>query len=304
MSNTYVTDHALAARVEHAEARANVASIGARAAAEPHCGATWIEVDGTFALFDGPRSPLTQTFGLGMHGAPTPAALDTIESFFSSRNTDTMHETCPLADPQLLRILPDRGYRPIEQSTVLYQPLNAATHQVAQRDSRIHVRVSDEREATLWARVTSRGWSDTPDLAQFMLDFGHIYASADGILGFIAEWNGEPAAAAALSIRDGVALLAGASTIPEFRGRGLQTALLQARLAHGARVGCDLAMMVAAPGSGSQRNAERRGFRIGFTRTKWTLAKNAVARVDAGFEERIVETHIARDNAGSTRDAH
>jgi GNAT superfamily N-acetyltransferase len=72
-------------------------------------------------------------------------------------------------------------------------------------------------------------------------------------------------------MHDGVAILAGASTVPEFRCRGLQAALLHARLEHAARAGCDLAMMAALPGSGSQRNAERRGFRIAYTRTKWAL---------------------------------
>jgi RNA polymerase sigma-70 factor (ECF subfamily) len=74
MSNAYVTDHALASRLEYAEAKANVASIEARDAADPQVGAKWIEVDGTFALFDGPGSPLTQSFGLGMAGAPTHGA--------------------------------------------------------------------------------------------------------------------------------------------------------------------------------------------------------------------------------------
>jgi hypothetical protein len=30
-------------------------------------------------------------------------------------------------------------------------------------------------------------------------------------------------------------------------------------------------MMGSLPGSGSQRNAERHGFRIAYTRTKWRL---------------------------------
>jgi GNAT superfamily N-acetyltransferase len=272
MSNTYVTDHALASRLELAEAKANVASIEARAATEPHVGAKWIEVDGTFAMFDGPRSPLTQTFGLGMSAAPTPTAFDEIESFFSSRNADTMHETCPLADSALLRILPDRGYRPIEQSTVLYQALRATADAMPEPNQSLRVRLLSADEFDVWATTTSLGWSDTPELAQFILDFGRSYACAAGMTTLIAEWDGEPAAAAALSIQSGVAVLGGASTVPKFRRRGLQAALLQARLAHGARVGCDLAMMVAAPGSGSQRNAERRGFRIAFTRTKWALA--------------------------------
>lgn len=33
--------------------------------------------------------------------------------------------------------------------------------------------------------------------------------------------------------------------------------------------------MAALPGSASQRNAERQGFRIAYTRIKWTLASDA-----------------------------
>ena len=88
---------------------------------------------------------------------------------------------------------------------------------------------------------------------------------------FFAEQDGRPIAAAALFMHDGTALLAGASTIPDGRRRGAQNALLDTRLRTAASNGCDLAMMVAAPGSASQRNAERQGFRIAYTRTKWML---------------------------------
>jgi GNAT superfamily N-acetyltransferase len=72
-------------------------------------------------------------------------------------------------------------------------------------------------------------------------------------------------------MHDEVALFAGASTVPELRRRGLQAALLQERMRYAFDRGCDLAMIVAAPGSESQRNAERNGFRIAYTRTKWKL---------------------------------
>jgi GNAT superfamily N-acetyltransferase len=70
-----------------------------------------------------------------------------------------------------------------------------------------------------------------------------------------------------------VALLAGAATVPEMRRRGLQTALIEARMQYAADHGCDLLMIVAEPGSQSQCNAERNGFRVAYTRTKWRLAK-------------------------------
>ena len=57
----------------------------------------------------------------------------------------------------------------------------------------------------------------------------------------------------------------------ELRRRGLQTALLHERMRYAFDQGCDLAMMAALPGSESQRNAERRGFQIAYTRTKWQL---------------------------------
>jgi GNAT superfamily N-acetyltransferase len=74
-------------------------------------------------------------------------------------------------------------------------------------------------------------------------------------------------------MHQGVALFAGAATVPEMRRRGLQTALLAERLRYARLQGCDLAMMVAETGSNSQRNAERQGFRIAYTRFKWRLVR-------------------------------
>jgi GNAT superfamily N-acetyltransferase len=51
-----------------------------------------------------------------------------------------------------------------------------------------------------------------------------------------------------------------ASTVPAFRGRGVQGALIEARLALAAEAGCDLGYTVTAAGSASQRHFERAGF--------------------------------------------
>ena len=88
---------------------------------------------------------------------------------------------------------------------------------------------------------------------------------------FLGEVDGKPGAAGVLCIHDGVALFGGSSTIPELRRRGLQAALLEERMRYAFDHGCDLAMMVAEAGGDSQRNAERKGFRIAYTRTKWRL---------------------------------
>jgi GNAT superfamily N-acetyltransferase len=131
-------------------------------------------------------------------------------------------------------------------------------------------------ELDAWAETSAQGWGESPELAAFMHEFGTITGRSRGVSCFVAELAGRMVATGALAMHGGVALLAGASTIPAFRGRGAQTALLEARLAYAAGHGCDLAMMGAAPGSTSQTNAERQGFRIAYTRLKWQRPHRAL----------------------------
>ncbi len=65
-------------------------------------------------------------------------------------------------------------------------------------------------------------------------------------------------------------VLAAAATLPEWRSRGCQTALVRRRLNDAALAGCDLAAVEATPGSASERNLERLGLRLAYTRVIWT----------------------------------
>lgn len=267
----------LARRLEHAEGRGNVAFVEARAKAEPDTGATWTMVGGAFAMFDGVGSPCTQTFGLGIADAIGPTELDTLEAFFFSRGASVCHEVSPLAGVELFALLASRGYKPVELSTVLFRPLDAgepasgATRERA-LDPRVTVRQVSIDEAAMFAAVSARGWSESAEVRGFIEGFARIIvAKRDGPC-FVAEIDGTPIATGAMSMWQGVALLAGASTVPEGRRQGAQLALLDTRLRFAASQGCDLAMMCTVPGSTSQRNAERNGFRIAYTRTKWQLS--------------------------------
>jgi len=63
-----------------------------------------------------------------------------------------------------------------------------------------------------------------------------------------------------------VAQFGGAATLPAFRRRGVQTALLRARLAVAERAGCDIAVVVTQPASKSQQNVQREGFSLLYAR--------------------------------------
>ena len=265
----HFADHSLARRLERTEGSSNAAFVESRAQLAPESGATWRDVDGTYAMFDGVGSPLTQTFGLGLFAPATDAHLEVLEAFFAERGSPVMHEVSPFAGVATLARLADRGYRPVEISTVLHRPLDLAELLSARRTTTVVARHVQAGEEALWAETAAQGWGETPELAAFMRTLGLVSAHARRTECWLAEIDGTPVGAAAFALHDGVALLAGASTIPAWRGRGVQAALLAARLRSAAEQGAELAMMVTEPGSASQRNSERVGFRVAYTRTKW-----------------------------------
>lgn len=257
----------LARRLERAEGSANAAFVDSRAQLEPDVGATWIDVAGVYAMFDGVGSPLTQTFGLGLFEPFLEPEFAAVEEFFDRRGISTFHETSELAPAATTQLLAGRGYAPIEESVVLVRP---TALELTDAPSDVTVRLIDESECQLWARTSAQGWtSEAEDLTAFLENFGLISARARGVHCFLAEADGQPIAAAALNLSAGIALLAGASTIPSARRRGAQRALLETRLRYAQSRGFELSMIVTQPGSASQRNAERQGFRTAYARTKW-----------------------------------
>ncbi|HTB10777.1 MAG TPA: GNAT family N-acetyltransferase [Bryobacteraceae bacterium] len=263
------SDLALSRRLERAEGHACRQFAEARRKLFPDSGSCWMECAGAQVVFDGIDSPVTQTFGLGLFEELTASSLDTIERFFLDRGAHVDHEVSPLAGVAAISQLCARGYRPIEISSVMVRSVETPA---PQSPANIRVRVPGPDEAQLWARVSARGWAhERPELMDFMQHFGAIAFAREHGPCFLAELEGQPAAAGALWIHDGVALFSGASTVPEMRHRGLQSALLEERMRYASDHGCDLAMMVAEAGGESQRNAERKGFRIAYTRTKWRL---------------------------------
>ncbi len=277
---TVFSDLELSRRLEAVEGRGGAAFAAAHARVDSTVPVDGIEVAGAIAVFDGVGSPVTQSFCLGLFDPVGHAEMDVLEEFFHSRGAAADHEVSPLAGEQLAGLLSDRGYRPIELTSVMFRPLEASEIEDSvfeesvdgDRGPSIEVRRIEGPEAEAWSDVCAEGWRDVaPELFEFLRGIGRINAERDDAQCFLAELGQRPVAGGLLTVYRGVALLAGASTIPQWRRHGAQRALLDARLRSALESGCDLAMMCARPGSASQRNAEREGFRIAYTRTKWQL---------------------------------
>ena len=78
----------------------------------PQSDAEWIDVNGTYAIFDGAESFLTQTFGLGLLNSELEADLEIIEKFYRRLSAPVYHEVSPLAVLGFVEILIKKGYQP------------------------------------------------------------------------------------------------------------------------------------------------------------------------------------------------
>lgn len=234
--------------------------------------ATTFRLGGGGAYWYSPGNIVNGSFGLGMNGPVEQEEIAALIAFFEDHGGEPAKvDVCPYADPSLRRWLAEYGFVATDFETVLYQPLGAG---VAEGDGSVagaadgtpEVRLaSTAAERELWATLEARGFMD--DAAD---ETGLILARAIALrtdsLPFIGYLDGEPAGTGMLVIKDGVAMFNGDSTLPAMRGRGVQTAILAHRLAYAREAGCDLAVIEASPGGISERNQQRAGFRVAYTR--------------------------------------
>jgi GNAT superfamily N-acetyltransferase len=256
----------LARRLEMAHAGRGVEYARAQQALHPDWQVAVQPIAGGFAVYVGPDSPVNKVTGLGMHGQVNTVDWELVQQFYQQRGVSARLDLCPLADSSLLELLR-------HHACCLEGFLNvlacALPHEVIPLPcpSGVEVTRAGPAEAELWIRTTAQGFEGAETPSQKSLDILAPNFHAANALPFLARVGGQPAGGGSILIHEGVAEFGGDSTRPAFRRRGVHTALLQARLAAAAKLGCDLALLLAEPGSDSQRNAERVGFRVVYTKT-------------------------------------
>ena len=266
-------DTALAERIERADAQLIARSSRATHHRNPDAGGFVIPIAGGVASFAEPNSPYNKVAGLGFGGVPDEPALDGIEQAFAAVGEPVQIELAQLADPALGALLSDRGYRLESSENVLGLALGLAREMVAPPGIEVRRSTEDELEAWLDVVVDAVAQPDTQGLPwheEFPREIvmaAERDSAAAGLLRYIALHDGIVAGGAGLDLsEDGIAHMAGAATAPAHRRRGIQSALLSARLIDATAAGCDIAVVTVQPGSRSQQNVQRQGFHLLYSR--------------------------------------
>jgi GNAT superfamily N-acetyltransferase len=264
----------LAARIDRAEGRL-CASIAEHFRKQfPEQGSLVLPFAGGMAVYAGPDSPTNKAIGTGFDGPLKEAALVQVEREFSNRRARLQIEVSTLASTSLHTALAARGYRASGFENVLGHSLRTIGPAVES----VIVQPATGNELTAFADVMVEAFASpdeggvggdaippSDEIRKWVL----ITMSLPGFRGYLARIGAEITGAASLRFDTGVAQFSGAGTLPKFRRRGVQTALLRERLRDAARSGCDVGVVVTQPASKSQQNAQREGFALLYARQLW-----------------------------------
>ena len=257
-------DAELARRLEQAEAATTARYVAAQALLDPAAGSVAAAIGDGTAMFTGPGSPINRVVGLGMAQAVTRVEIARCEAFYAARGEGCRIDLCPLAHPSLITLLQEHGYTVgLFKHVFVLAPPGRRTDEAGA--PAIAVCPVAPEQAGQWAEtLATAADGGAPDPAAHALALPNAY-KPDTVC-FLAWAGGMPVGGGALAIVDGVGICYSTAVRPALRRQGVQQALLDARLAYAHDRGCDLVLVQTAPGSASQRNVERCGFHLAYTK--------------------------------------
>lgn len=264
MTAPFFVDQALSARLEALEAAQLADLVLAVSARVPALGAASLAVAGGVAAFIAPGISVSRAAGLGMSGPVEDADVAALVDFYRARGTPARVLASPFAHESLLARLDEHGFRLAALDTMLVLRFDPGESLPAPG---VTVRAAEPGEAATWVRTSLAGFGvslplspkETTRAAAFEAAFAASFEGS-GVTYYTGSRGGEPAGGGALLVHGRTGYLFAASTLEAHRGRGVQAALIRARVAAARDAGCDLVFTGTAPGSASQRNFERLGF--------------------------------------------
>ncbi len=259
-------DKAFARRLESCEEMPQVMYARIFKKTRPEVGAAEEEISGGHMVFAGLGSPIGRATGAGLDQPLTKEDVDRIEGFYKRCKAPSQVDLTPLHGPEVFEMFKERGYAIAELNNVLYRKLDPG-EKFPPPPKDCEIRRSHPEEADITGQIVETAFfpDGAPEAFRGLID--PLY-QMENALAFVAAMDDKPVACGTgLVISEHkVFALCGAGTLAEHRGRGLQTALLRARMDAAVKAGCEYAVVVTQGGTTSQRNAERLGFRVAYSK--------------------------------------
>jgi GNAT superfamily N-acetyltransferase len=245
---------ALCLRLERAQAGQNMAICQAN-------GGSVLGLLGGIGVYYGPGHFMNQGLALGLEEPLGAESLDRLEAHLAPEGGEVVVEVAAGVDSGCLGLLAERGYRLRQFQQVWQLRLDSRP-----REPALEVRVAAPQDG--FAAVVMAGFMNLDDPRSVDATGVPFTEGVFGTKAFLAFLDGGPVAGGTVSVVDGVAVLSGTSVLPRFRGRGIQKAVIAARLAWAHDQGARTACSATLPGTASQASLERLGFRVAYPKVE------------------------------------
>ncbi len=221
------------------------------------------ELSGGYAVLCGAGLYVNQALAVGLADPITEDELTQLRDRSAAVGVHPAIETTPATHPDTLELIEASGFGAAEETTSVLV-LDVEPPRADRGAGDIVVVPVSERSLGEWQETSAAGWGHSSEPARRAAD---AYARAahvldgDGMVIAVNPIDGRPLGCASLTFRDNVATLGGMSTMPNERGRGVQSVLIQHRIDVARGLGARIIASSAQTGSTSERNLRRHGFK-------------------------------------------
>jgi hypothetical protein len=187
-----------------------------------------------------------------------------ILNFYAAHKAQVMFDLSPYSVPQFwagrLTYTLAKNYG-LFQGACHHMLYGEPTKEVPTTPDHISIVDVDPTDCNDFKWIYEQVWGNGTEIA--------VLAGQSNFRCYTAYVDQRPAALGVLHVANGVASMANGLTILDMRGRGCQTALLYHRIKQAALEGCNLLVSQCSPGTISQYNQLKVGFKIAGTKTWW-----------------------------------
>jgi GNAT superfamily N-acetyltransferase len=245
----------------------------------------WLEIGGGRAA----RGPLGIWANIAMAmGLDGPVSRDEIErtiEWYTSAGVEPRFEVCPYVHPEFLRECENAGLVVRAFENIFWQPLERGRRIPTMHDTPPDLKIitidrSDPAACAQYGECIARGFAPAgaePPAAD--IDAYTRVAAHRRTTAMLAILDGRCIGGGATEVAGEIATLYAMSVLPEFRRRGIQQALMAARLEYAASQDARFATIGARPAIATGRNALRMGFSLAYTKVVLVKPAPGLAQV-------------------------
>lgn len=195
--------------------------------------------------------------------------VEDIIRFYNQKEIPVRFELTPAhVSSDLLTYLNKLGFYQLDFHTSLYRVTDSMLSE-EEAEPQISIRELERDEFDTFAEIYTKGFQMPSFLKSDVAQNNKILYNNQNWTFYLASIDNVPAGIGVLFIKDSIATLAAAATVPSLRKKGIQSALIRKRIYQASLEECDLIVGQAKFGSTSQTNMEKAGMKIGYTKAIW-----------------------------------